>query len=77
MEDSKIVELFFARDEEAIRQTQKAYGGRLHRLAEGIVKDKQDITTTSLIQYQGRKSLRNSLYLPETWGLSGFLLFDW
>lgn len=42
MEDSKILELFFARDEEAIRQTQKTYGGRLHHLAEGIVKDKQD-----------------------------------
>lgn len=42
MEDSKILELFFARDEEAIRQTQKTYGGRLHHLAEGIVKSKQD-----------------------------------
>lgn len=76
MEDSKILELFFARDEEAIRQTQQAYGGRPHRLAEGIVKNKQDITTTSLIQSQGTKSLRNSLYLPETWDLSGFPLFD-
>lgn len=37
MEDSKIIELFLARDEEAIKQTDMAYGRRLHRLADGIV----------------------------------------
>lgn len=42
MEDSKILELFFARNEEAIRQTQITYGRRLHHLAEGIVRNTQD-----------------------------------
>ena len=42
MEDSKIIELFLARDEEAIKQTDIAYGRRLHHLADGIVCNEQD-----------------------------------
>lgn len=42
MEDSKILDLFFARNEDAIGQTDKAYGRRLHALAMGIVKNDQD-----------------------------------
>ena len=42
MEDSKIIELFLARDEEAIKQTDMAYGRRLHHLADGIVCNEQD-----------------------------------
>lgn len=42
MEDSKILDLFFARNEDAIGQTDKAYGRRLHALAMGIVKNNQD-----------------------------------
>ena len=42
MEDSKIIELFFARNEDAIKHTEEAYGRRLFHLAENIVKNGQD-----------------------------------
>ena len=42
MEDSKIIELFFARDEEAIRQTDMTYGKRLFVLADNILRSKED-----------------------------------
>lgn len=42
MEDQKIIELFFARSEEAIRQTDLVYGKRLFRLAGNIAKSAQD-----------------------------------
>lgn len=42
MEDSKILELFFDRNEDAIRYTDQAYGRRLHSLAMGIVGNDQD-----------------------------------
>ncbi len=40
MEDEKIVELYWNRDEDAIRRTAEKYGPRLRRLALGIVKDR-------------------------------------
>lgn len=42
MEDSKIIELYFARKEDAIRQTDVAYGRRLFVLADNIVRNDQD-----------------------------------
>lgn len=42
MEDSKIMELFFARNEDAIRHTDDTYGRRLFILADNIVKNDQD-----------------------------------
>lgn len=39
MEDRAILELFWARDERAIEATDRAYGGRLRRVAQGIVHD--------------------------------------
>ena len=42
MEDSKILDLFFARNEDAIRYTDDTYGRRLHHLAQNIVKNEQD-----------------------------------
>jgi len=42
MEDSKLLELYFARNEEAIRLTGETYGHRLFRLADSIVKNHQD-----------------------------------
>ena len=42
MEDEKIIELFFARSEEAIRQTDIVYGKRLLNLSENIAKNEQD-----------------------------------
>ena len=41
MDDNRIVELYLARDEAAIKQTIVKYGSRLHSLAYGIVKDQQ------------------------------------
>lgn len=42
LEDSKIIELFFARDEAAIRQTDAVYGKRLHRLAYKILSNQEN-----------------------------------
>lgn len=42
MEDKQIIALYFARDEEAIRQTDSVYGQQLFRLAERIIKNGQD-----------------------------------
>jgi len=42
MDDNKIIALFFARNEEAIRQTDSSYGRRLFHLAENIVRNDQD-----------------------------------
>ena len=42
MDDSKILDLYWVRDEEAIRQTEKAYGNKLGRLAFGILASLED-----------------------------------
>lgn len=42
MEDSKIIELFFARNEDAIKHTDDTYGRRLYHLADNIVHNVQD-----------------------------------
>lgn len=42
MSDKQLLDLFFARDEEAIRQTDLTYGRRLQTLAAGILQSKQD-----------------------------------
>ena len=42
MEDSKIIDLYFARSEDAIRHTDDTYGRRLFHLAERIVQNDQD-----------------------------------
>ncbi|MGM9589125.1 MAG: RNA polymerase sigma factor [Faecousia sp.] len=42
MEDSKIIELFFARNEDAIKHTDDTYGRRLYLLADNIVHNGQD-----------------------------------
>ena len=41
LEDPKIVELYFARDEAALRHTAEKYGKRLRALSYGIVRDLQ------------------------------------
>lgn len=42
MDDSMILDLYWARDEEAIRQTEKTYGKKLNRLAYGILASMED-----------------------------------
>lgn len=42
MEDSKIVELYWARSQEAIARTAEKYGGYCHQIAYGILRNLQD-----------------------------------
>ena len=42
MEDAKIIDLYFARSEDAICQTDAAYGKKLFALADRILHDAQD-----------------------------------
>lgn len=42
MEDDKIIELFWARNEDAIAETDKAYGRRLHALSNRILNNRED-----------------------------------
>ena len=42
MEDKQIIELYWARDEEAIRQTETSYGRKLHALSDRIVCSRED-----------------------------------
>lgn len=42
MEDTDILDLYFARNEEAIRQTDAVYGRKLYRLADRILQDALD-----------------------------------
>lgn len=42
MDDTKIVELYFARNENAIKETASAYGKKLDRLSFGIMKNSED-----------------------------------
>lgn len=42
MDDTKIIDLFWARNEDAIAQTDAAYGRRLHALANKILNNRED-----------------------------------
>ena len=42
MEDAQIVELFFARSEDAISELDQKYGKLYHKLADNILKSAQD-----------------------------------
>lgn len=42
MDDGKIIDMFFARNEDAIRHTDAVYGRRLYHLADRIVENGQD-----------------------------------
>ena len=42
MEDANIIDLYFARSEDAIRETDAVYGKKLFRLANRILQDEQD-----------------------------------
>ena len=42
MEDEKILDLYWNRNEQAIRETDRAYGGKLHALAERIVENRDN-----------------------------------
>ena len=42
MEDSQIIELYWTRSEEAIQETDRAYGRKLHALADKILHNLED-----------------------------------
>lgn len=42
MDDQRIIELFFDRNEQAIEETQKKYGAYCHTVAAGILSDRRD-----------------------------------
>jgi len=42
MEDEKIIDLFFSRDEQAIAETQRSYGALCHRIGENILRSRSD-----------------------------------
>lgn len=42
MEDQDIIDLYFSRDEQAIRETHEKYGGFCHSLAMGILENRED-----------------------------------
>lgn len=42
MKDQQLIDLYWARDEQAIRETETAYGGLLHSFSMRILKDEQD-----------------------------------
>ena len=42
MQDYELIELYFSRDETAIKQTSLTYGSALSRIASGILKDRRD-----------------------------------
>jgi len=46
MEDTMIVDLYFARDEQAVTETDKKYGGYCFALANSILNDRQDSEET-------------------------------
>ena len=63
MEDAKIVELFWARNEDAIKETDAVYGRRLNALARNILQSCED----------AEKSV-NDTYM-ETAGCNTIILF--
>lgn len=46
MEDTMIIDLYFARDEQAVTETDKKYGGYCFALANSILNDRQDSEET-------------------------------
>lgn len=53
MEDSKIVDLYLARDESAISETSQKYGARLRSLAYGILKSRETAEECESDTYMG------------------------
>lgn len=68
MEDRAILELFWARDERAIEETHRAYGGRLHGLALRILHDEggaeESVNDTYLKAWENIPPQRPDHYFP-------------
>ena len=52
MEDTKILDLYFARDEQAVKETDRKYGAYCFSLANSILQNKQDAEEAAKILLQ-------------------------
>lgn len=59
MEDAQIIELFFARSEDAISELDKKYGKLCHKLADNILASAQDAEECVNDATRSRRSVRN------------------
>ena len=57
MEDAEIVELYWARDEDAVGQTKTKYGAYLNRVAYNILADLEDSQECVSERSHGRSAL--------------------
>lgn len=55
MEDKKIIELYWDRDESAIVETQKKYGNYCYSIAKGILRQREDAEEVTNDTYAGEK----------------------
>lgn len=53
MEDKKIIELYWDRDESAIVETQKKYGNYCYSIAKGILRQREDAEEVTNDTYAG------------------------
>lgn len=55
MDDVQLIELFFARDEQAIKETDKKYGKLCFRVADNLLRNKEDaeecVNDTYLVEW--------------------------
>lgn len=70
MKDLQIIELFWQRKEEAIRESRKAYGSYCHTVTYHILLDREDAEECALaVQFEGDEAYYdyvNSYYRPAT-----------
>lgn len=62
MEDSKIIELYWLRDESAIQATSRKYGPYLFKIAYNVLTDTRELSIDRL-RYQTRKKRPDSRYM--------------
>lgn len=84
MEDEKIIELYFQRNEEAIRQTEAAHGHKLYNLAYGILYSREDaeesVSDTYLKAWESIPPTRPTYFYAYLAKICRFLCFgklDW
>ena len=58
MNDSEIIELYFQRDEQAIKETDSRYGGLCHHIAYNILNNKEDAEECVSDAYVGSEQER-------------------
>ena len=64
MEDSRIIELYWLRDESAIQATSRKYGPYLFKIAYNVLTDTRELSIDRL-RYRTRKKRPDSRYMPE------------